>query len=284
MARKLIGNLPGFNVRPLSITQAGVVSFTTNGSDVIIPNQLQCESYGYTYDELTGTCRTFIYNNNINSNINNTSNDISGVNNRAGTATDNSLIIGENNQINGFSRNGLVLGENNQVVSDASNSLVLGSNGEVVARNSFVIGGNAPGDNLGERQFFKCIYGTQTTAGGTVDSYLNNTVDNFLFIPDNTIWFFHAYVVAVRVAGTNTGNTGDYASFVERGVAINESGTTSIKREKDDIKSNGTVTDWRPVAAVDGTRFRMTVRGETNVTVEWCITVEITQIKTGVSL
>ena len=96
--------------------------------------------------------------------------------------------------------------------------------------------------------------------------------------------YFHADVVAVRVGGTNTGNTGDFASFVERGVVINKSGTLSIERERDAIKSSGTVTDWRPVANISGTNFRMTVRGETDVTVEWCSNITFTQIKTGVAL
>ena len=65
---------------------------------------------------------------------------------------------------------------------------------------------------------------------------------------------------------------------------VNKSGTLSISRERDAIKSSGTVTDWRPVANVSGTNFRMTVRGETDVIVEWCSNITFTQIKTGVAL
>ena len=78
--------------------------------------------------------------------------------------------------------------------------------------------------------------------------------------------------------------SGDFASFVERGVVINKSGTLSVSRERDEIKSSGTVTNWRPTATVDGTNFIIDVRGATDVTVEWCSNIRFTQIKTGVAL
>ena len=41
--------LTGFAVKPLSVSAIGVVSFT-NGTREVTPNQLQCEAYGYTYN------------------------------------------------------------------------------------------------------------------------------------------------------------------------------------------------------------------------------------------
>ena len=128
------------------------------------------------------------------------------------------------------------------------------------------------------------MYGTQTTAGSTVDSYLNNITGNYFTIPENTAMYFHADILAVRVGGTGTGSTGDFASWVERGVVINKSGTLSIERERDTIKSSGTVTNWRPTTTVDGTNFIMDVRGATDVTIEWASDIKFTQIKTGVAL
>ena len=128
------------------------------------------------------------------------------------------------------------------------------------------------------------MYGVQTTTGSTVNSFLNNITDKFLVVPDNTIMYFHADVIAVRVGGTAEGSNGDYASWVERGVVINESGTLSVNRERDTIKTNGSVSAWRPVANVTGTNFRMTVRGATDVTIEWNSNITFTQIKTGVAL
>jgi hypothetical protein len=128
------------------------------------------------------------------------------------------------------------------------------------------------------------MYGVQTTAGSTVDSYLNNITDNYFTIPENTAMYFHADVLAVRVGGTGTGNAGDFLSWVERGVVINKSGTLSIERERDTIKGSGNHTNWRPTATFNGTDFIIEVRGATDTTIEWASNITFTQIKTGVAL
>ncbi len=283
MTKKSIEYIKGYEVKPLTVTSSGLVMFT-DGNNAIFPNQQQCEAYGYKYDTTTGVCKAFTTSVNLDKNINNTANTIRGSQNVTEKGTNNTLVFGESNTIKGFSRNNIVAGNNNEISNGVNNTYVYGTLAQSTADNSIVLGGNAPDDLLAERQSIQLIYGTQTTAGGTVDSYLNNVTDSFFVIPDNTIMYFHADVVAVRVGGTNTGNTGDFASFVERGVVINKSGTLSISRERDAIKSSGTVTDWRPVANISGTNFRMTVRGETDVTVEWCSNITFTQIKTNVSL
>ena len=279
----IIPYLTGFDVKPLSTSEIGIVTFTDGRND-IIPNQVQCEAYGYTYDKASGTCSIFRFNTNLNRSFSNESNKIQGANNTTETGTNNTQIIGENNTVKGLSRNNIIVGSNNEIANGVNNANVYGTLGEATADNSIVLGGNASTDNLAERQSIHLIYGTQTTAGGTVDSYLNNITDNYFTIPDNTAMYFHADVLAVRVGGTGTGSTGDFASFVERGVVINKSGTLSVSRERDAIKSSGTVTNWRPTATVDGTNFIIDVRGATDVTVEWCSNIRFTQIKTGVAL
>ena len=283
MTKKSIQYIKGYEVKPLATDVRGLVVFT-DGVTTVFPNQQQCEAYGYTYDKATGTCKAFDTSLNLNTNINNADNTIKGSRNVTEQGTNNTLIFGESNTVKGLTRNNIIAGNNNEISNGVNNTYVYGTLAQATADNSIVLGGNAAGDNLAERQSIQLMYGTQTTAGSTVDSYLNNVTDSFFVIPDNTIMYFHADVIAVRVAGTNTGNTGDYASFVERGVVINKSGTLSIARERDAIKSSGTVTDWRPVANISGTNFRMTVRGETDVTVEWCSNITFTQIKTNVSL
>ena len=279
----IIPYLTGFDVKPLSTSSLGIVTFTDGRND-IIPNQVQCEAYGYTYDKASGTCSIFRFNTNLNRSFSNESNKVQGANNTTETGTNNTQIIGENNTVKGLSRNNIIVGSNNEIANGVNNANVYGTLGEATANNSIVLGGNASTDNLAERQSIHLIYGTQTTAGGTVDSYLNNITDNYFTIPANTAMYFHADVLAVRVGGTGTGSTGDFASFVERGVVINKSGTLSVSRERDAIKSSGTVTNWRPTATVDGTNFIIDVRGATDVTIEWCSNIRFTQIKTGVAL
>ena len=129
------------------------------------------------------------------------------------------------------------------------------------------------------------MYGRQTTNNSTQSSYLNNTTGKFFEVPENAIIYFHAETIAVRVGGSSGScAVGDYGSWVERGVVINKSGTLSIQRERDTIKTSGTVTNWRILASTSGTDFLLTVRGQTNMTLEWVCNVNITQIKTGVAL
>ena len=280
---KTIPFLRDYPVKPSEVSSLGIVTFT-DGTNDVVPNQQQCEAYGYTYNRENGTCNAFVLNTSLDSNFANVNNTVSGKNNVTRTGTNNTYIIGENNTVNGLSRNNIVVGNKNQIANGINNSSVYGTLGEVTADNSIVLGGNAPTDNLAERQSIQLMYGVQTTAGGTVDSYLNNITDNYFTIPENTAMYFHADVLAVRVGGTGTGNAGDFLSWVERGVVINKSGTLSIERERDTIKGLGNHTNWRPTANVSGTNFRMTVRGDTNQTIEWASNITFTQIKTGVAL
>ena len=276
--------ITGFTVKPKEITPIGDVIFT-DGTNDITPNQRECEAYGYTYDPNTGTCSTFSFNTNLNRNVSNINNTLKGSQNTSETGTNNNLLLGENNTVRSGSRNNLIVGSENEITNEINNTTVVGTLGLSTANNSIVLGGNAGADVLGERQSIQLMYGVQTTAGSTVDSYLNNIRYSYFVIPDNSIMYFHANVIAVRVGGSaGEGAVGDYASWVERGVVINQSGTLSVNRERDAIKSSGTVTDWRPVANYSGTNFRMTVRGETDTTIEWNSNITFTEIKTGVAL
>ena len=278
--------LSGFDVKPSSTSVLGVVTFT-DGTNDITPNQLQCEAYGYTYNKADGTCSTFRYNTNLNRSFSNESNKVQGANNTTETGTNNTLIIGQNNTVKGLSRNNIIVGNKNEIANGVNNANVYGTLGEATADNSIVLGGNVATDLLGERQSIQVLYGIQTTNGTNTVSYLNNTTDKLLAVPENAVMYFHADVVAVRVGGTDTsggGAVGDFASWVERGVIINKSGTLSIERERDAIKHSGHTTNWQPTGIVSGTNFAMRVRGHADTTIEWCSNITFTQIKTGVTL
>ena len=278
--------LSGYTVKPSSISALGDVTFT-DGTNDLIPNQLQCEAYGYTYNRATGTCSTFTFNTNLNRAVANESNKTFGSNNTTETGTNNTLVMGESNTVRGFSRNSIITGNLNEISTLVNNANVSGTLGEATADNSIVLGGNNGSDALGERQSIQVLYGLQSTDGVNTISFLNNTTDSLFAIPDNTVMYFHADVIAVRVGGTDTsggGVAGDYASWVERGVIINKSGTLSIERERDAIKSSGHTTNWQPTAIVSGTSFAMRVRGHENTIIEWCSNITFTQIKTGVTL
>ena len=60
-----IAYINGMTVKPVEVSALGVINFT-DGTNIITPNQLQCEAYGYTYNRATGTCSIFRYNTNLN--------------------------------------------------------------------------------------------------------------------------------------------------------------------------------------------------------------------------
>ena len=280
---RTIPYITGFAIKPAGISGTGVVTFT-DGRNEIVPNQRQCEAYGYTYNPTTGVCEAFKYSSNLSVNLNNENNNVQGSGNVTGVGTNNTYIMGENNEIIETSRNNILIGSRNQITKEVNNTAVFGTLGEVRETNSFVIGGNATSDVLGKRQSVQLLYGGQTTDGTTTDSYLNNTTDSFVVVPDNTIMYFHADVVAVRVGGAAAGSVGDFKSWVERGVVINKSGTLSIERERDTIKGSGSTSGWQPTGAVSGTNFLLQIKGTNNMTLEWALNVTFTQIKTGVAL
>jgi hypothetical protein len=275
--------LTGFDVKPSSTSTSGIVVFT-DGTNDIIPNQLQCEAYGYTYNKADGTCSTFRFNTNLNTSFSNISNKLQGAGNTTETGTNNTYIIGENNTVKGLSRNNIVVGNQNEIANGVNNANVYGTLGEATADNSIVLGGNASADSLGERQSITLLFGTQTTDNTVSDSFLNNTSGSYFSIPENTIIAFQTETVAVRIGGTGAGNNGDFKAFIETGVAINEAGTLSIDKSRSTIANTGTTTGWTCDISVSGTNLVQTVKGANNRTLMWATTIRMTQIKTGVAL
>ena len=275
--------LTGFTVKPASISTLGEVTFT-DGTNDVTPNQLQCEAYGYTYNQVTGTCSTFRYNTNLNRAVANENNKTFGVGNSTQTGTNNTIVMGENNTVRGFSRNSIITGNQNEIANGVNNANVSGTLGEATADNSIVLGGNAGTDALGERQSITVLYGTETTDNSVVDSYLNNTTDSYFVIPDNTIVAFQTETVAVRIGGTGAGAVGDFKAFIETGVAINESGVLSIDKSRVIIANSGSTAGWISDITVSGTNLVQTVKGANNRDIMWATTIRMTQIKTGVNL
>jgi hypothetical protein len=275
--------LSGFDVKPSSTSVLGVVTFT-DGTNDITPNQLQCEAYGYTYDKASGTCSTFRYNTNLNRSFSNESNKVQGANNTTETGTNNTLIIGQNNTVKGLSRNNIIVGNQNEIANGVSNASVYGTFGEATADNSIVLGGNSGSDTLGKRQAIQLIYGTQTTDGIVVDSYLNGISGSYFVVPENTAIMFEADILAVRVGGTGSGAVGDFKSWIETGVVINKSGTLTVDSSIISHSNSGSTGGWDAISTVSGTNYVISVEGATDKTIEWVSNIRFTQIKTGVAL
>ena len=275
--------LTGFTVKPASISGLGEVTFT-DGTNAVTPNQLQCEAYGYTYNKASGTCSTFRYNTNLNRAVANENNKTFGSNNSTQTGTSNTLVMGDSNTVRGFSRNGSIIGNNNVIDNGVNNANVSGTLAEATATNSKVLGGNAGTDTLGERQAIQLLYGTQTTDGTVVDSYLNNTSGSYFVVPENTAIMFEADILALRVGGTGAGSVGDYKSWIETGVVINKSGTLTVDSSTISHSSSGSTGGWDAERTVSETNYIISVEGAADKTIEWVSNIRFTQLKAGVTL
>lgn len=282
MSRRLIF-LSGFSVKPIAISSLGTVTYT-DGTNILNPNQLQCEAYGYSYDKVSDTCSAFRYNTNLNRAVANENNKTFGSNNSTQTGTSNTLVMGDSNTVRGLSRNGSIIGNNNVIDNGVNNAIVSGTLAEATATNSKVLGGNAGTDLLGERQSITLLCGIQTTSDPVTNTNLNNTTSSFFTVPENTALMFDADVIGLRTGGTSRGAIGSYASFAEKGVVINKSGTLSIQSSTTALETSGAVTGWVTDSAVSGTNFILTVKGARDTIIEWSATIRFTQIKTTVAL
>tara|TARA_R110002020_G_scaffold7716_1_gene32113 strand:+ start:7703 stop:8560 length:858 start_codon:yes stop_codon:yes gene_type:complete len=285
MAITLMEFKTGFTVKPSKIIPpSGQVVFT-DGTNDLLPNQLQCEAYGYTYNRVSGTCNAFKNNSNLGVVQRNIDNFIKGSNNTTETGTNNTLIMGENNIVKGLSRNNIIIGSNNEIANSVNNAFVYGTKAQVTTDNTIILGGNSGDDELGKRQTMTLMYGVQTVNNSTIDSYLNNTDRTYFVVPTDTAIYFQSETIALRVAGDSlSGDIGDFKSWVERGVVINKSGTLSIERSRTSPADSGETTGWSPINSVSGTNFLQTVKGATDMIIDWTSTIRITQIKAEVAL
>ena len=286
MSKRLTTTTPfleGYNVKPVRTEPGGNVIFT-NGTDEIIPNQEQCEAYGYKFNKQSGVCSAYIRTPKLETTFDNITNTIRGEHNTTDVGTSNTHILGQLNSAGRESRNNIVVGQNNVISNSCQNSLAIGTraNTNENSNGTFTIGGNLDTDLLGERQSIRLLYGGQTTGTANVALGLSNEAGKRFVVKENSIIYFHAETIGFRTGGSSgTGAAGDYYTAVERGAMLNVGGTTSIQRERDTIKTSGTVTNWRILAekSTTGSTLSLKARGNTDQTIEWVCNVQITELR-----
>lgn len=292
----------GHTKRPKEIGDDGIVTFEhytkVEGSDTIELTETtvtedECKAHGFTWlpaNDLFGDrCILKIEKTSKHIDFNkNRTNLILGANHHIPRDTENSVIIGSKISIGSNTNYNIASGFRGEINDSINSSFLEGSKGNVTVSNQHVQGCNQIADILGERQYTRVMFGVQSVQGSTIDSYLNNDGSSFYPIPENSAMYFNASILAVRVGTTGggevSGNIGDFGSWLERGVIINRDGTLEISRTRKEMETSGTTTDWRATAALDGTNFKITVRGEDNCTLEWAATIDFTEIRTLVDL
>jgi len=193
---------PGFDIKPKAITNIGTVTFTDGINENIVPNQRQCEKYGYTYDPATRTCYAFKYTPGLTSSFNKTDSIIKGDQNILGSST-SSVVLGQANSIRNSTRNNIVTGEANVIDNDIINSITVGTRANTTTSGSITLGGNQLSDNLGERQTIILSYAGTTTNSSWQACSINNESGVKFVLPNNAIIYYHADTIGVRTGGSS---------------------------------------------------------------------------------
>ncbi len=202
----------GFKIKPKYIASTGDVIFT-DGTNDVIPNQLSCESYGYVYNETTGTCTAFKYNTKINNTSDNVHNIVKGNLNTTNKGTENSFLLGANNTSSGNNLNILVSGKNNLVDNGLNDSSIIGGSfAQSKNQGEVVIGGGGFNEELAMSQM-SFIQQSGNTTDGTETALLTQYLPlTYIQKVKNSVIGFEAHVVGVNT-GIGDGSAGDYGYF-----------------------------------------------------------------------
>ena len=267
----------GFSVKPIAISSQGIVQFT-DGTNGIIPNQVQCEAYGYYYNTDSNTCTAYKLKPSVNVNANNINNFVKGKNNKTEKGANNTIVMGENNIVKGSSRNNLLIGDNNEISNNVNNATVLGNYGIAERDGEVVIGGggfNGAGKGNGQSSVVS-LSGTTTDATQT-NLKVNNSSSNTIIARSSTSSFqgFEANVLGVRTGGTAGGSVNDRIFLRATGIVYLKDSNESVAT----LGSSGTVTGWTTALFFDSTNdMHLSVTGAANMNISWSATLNLYEI------
>tara|TARA_R100000951_G_scaffold68083_1_gene57498 strand:- start:1756 stop:2595 length:840 start_codon:yes stop_codon:yes gene_type:complete len=197
----------GFTVKPKNILNSGEVIFT-DGTNEIIPNQVTCEAYGYTYNSASATCQAYNFSTVLKNKFNNILNNVSGGSTENGTK--NTILNGQEILTKGNNFNNIINGEKHQIENNINNSNVLnGSYALVENQGEVIISGGGFNEKLGMSQT-SFIQQSGNTTDATQTSLLTQYLPlTYIQKVKNSVIGFEANVIGVNT-GIGEGNTGDY--------------------------------------------------------------------------
>ena len=270
----------GFTVKPRSISGIGVVTFT-DGTNDLMPNEIQCEAYGYTYNRASSTCTAFTHSTNVVSSFNNEENKTYGNNNTTERGTSNTLIMGDNNTVKGLSRNNLIIGNNNEVAHGVNNATILGNYGEAQRDGEVVIGGGAfGGEGIGYGQTSIISLSGTTTNADPLNLFVNNSDSNTIIARGSTSSFqgFEMNVLGVRVGGSAA------AGAVNDRIYLQATGLVYLKDlQGGTVRTQGaygTTTGWTSIVVFSGTNdMHVSVTGVADMNINWSATLNLYEMK-----
>ena len=264
----------GYTIKPENILPDGRVLFT-DGTDGVLPNQINCEAYGYKWNEKEGTCTAFNYTNKIarlNKAATITKTDKTNIEE---SGTRSSTIIGTENRTKGQNRNILISGENNQVNTGINNAVVFGNYGQVFNQGQFVIGG---GEALGISQTSIVQLSGRTSDGTATNLTVQNLTTEYLEVQNNAVLGFEVKVIGI-CSGGSSGTAGHYVYQEIKGAVLIDNGyNTTFSQSTTTIASSGT-TGSAVMADVTDPYITVKVTGAANINIEWFASVQLTEKK-----
>ena len=271
--------LKGYDVKPYYATSVGEVVFT-DGTNNLLPNQQQCEAYGYNYDKDSGTCTAFTYSPNINLTTNSENNTVKGANNVTRTGTNNTLIIGQNNTVKGLSRNNIIVGNENEIANGVNNASVFGNYGIAERDGEVVLGGGGfSGAGVGKAQSSTITLTGTTTNASATNLFVNGDASNTIIARSSTSSFqgFEATVMGVRTGGSAaSGAVNDRICLRVTGLVF----LKAVDQSSADLGKSGTTGGWAAEVAFSGTNDMLfAVTGAANMNISWSCTLNIYELK-----
>ena len=274
----------GFKVKPKETNRLGEVTFT-DGTYDFPPNQLQCEAYGYKYDNTLGVCSAFKYINKVSTLLNNQSNNVKG--GEALVGTENSLLNGEGNITKGNNRNAFITGQENEVEKGISNTSVLGGKmGKAIREGEIVLGGGSFDLGAGYTQSSKIQLSGKTTDATATNLNVQDIAGSYITLQTNSILGYTLYLTRLETGGSS-GTAGNYSYRLQRGaIKTNNSGTITIAAgSTTDIANIGVKGSFQLVGSSDGgiPSIIIEVTDRANVNNLWSATIYLHELRTNIA-
>tara|TARA_R110002012_G_scaffold36091_1_gene102298 strand:+ start:437 stop:1288 length:852 start_codon:yes stop_codon:yes gene_type:complete len=273
----------GFNIKPKEVLRTGEILFT-DGTNEVIPNQLACEAYGYTYNAATGTCTAFKFDSTLDRKFHDINNNVSG--GTTDNATQNTILNGQQNITKGNNFNNILNGEKNQIENSIKNAnLLAGSYGNIQNQGEVVLGGGGFGTTLGLAQKSFIQQSGNTTDAEVTALYTQYITNKYIEKIPNTIISFEAIVLGVNT-GEGTGSAGEYGNVKITGaVKFTNDGAEGISSTYTQSSSNVVApgTSGLNISAVlkdiTTTSFGVAVTGVAGTTIQWTASIQLCQNK-----
>ena len=269
----------GYNIKPKKVLSTGEILFT-DGTNDVIPNQLACEAYGYTYNTATNTCTAFKYDSTLDKKFNNIHNNVRGGTTEYGTK--NTLLNGQQNVTKGNNFNNIINGEKHQIEIDAKNcNLLAGSYGNIQNQGEVVIGGGGFGTTLALAQTSFVQQSGITSDGTQTSLYTQYITNKFIEKVANSVIGFEANVIGVNT-GVGEGSAGDYGYVQITGAVKFTNGLASqYSQSSTNIVAPGT--SGLNISAVmkdaTATSFGIAVTGLEETRIQWTASIRLWQNK-----